>query len=582
MFKSITTKIVFATILAALALFGCSNSDDESGGSANVKAAGAILDYVPADSPYLLASIAPLPEDVMDKLEPSIDRILAAYETIMQELLVMTTAEVDAGGERSGDASKATAVIGELSSLMSIEGLRGAGFDRESRSVLYGNGMLPVLRMEVTDGALFEAALVRIEESAGEKMDIAKISGSSVRYVSAQEFKLLVAVLDKQVVISVAPANFNDAQLSTLLGFSAPPANITDSGKLQQIADEYGFEDYFIGFVDVARMVDTLTGDASGLDVDLIALMDDQDEISAVCREEIRALAGIAPRMVMGYTGISPERFESKVVVELRSDIADGMAQLTAPVPGLGKDMGGLASFGMSLDVKALRDFVATQLDVLEADPYMCEDFAAMDEGVKQARAALQQPVMPMIYDFRGFVALIENIEGLNMATQAPPTSVDGRFLLAMNNAPAMVSLGAMFSPELAGLNLQPDGKPVFLNLPQAQMMGGDVYVAMNDDAVAMSVGNGAESKLGGMLTADTPDDRTFFSFSMDAGRYYAFAGAAMAEAQKDEDNPMSPAMQQATQEVMLAMAAMFDRMSVNVRFTEDGVVMEGVETLAE
>ena len=53
---------------------------------------------------------------------------------------------------------------------------------------------------------------------------------------------------------------------------------------------------------------------------------------------------------------------------------------------------------------------------------------------------------------------VIDSIEGLDIATQTPPTSVDGGFLLAMNNAQALVSLGAMFSPEIAGLNLQSDG----------------------------------------------------------------------------------------------------------------------------
>jgi hypothetical protein len=582
MFKSVTSKMVFATIFASLALFGCSNSDDESESSANFAAAGVILNYVPADSPYLMASIAPMPDDVMDKLEPNIDRILAAYEILLQELLVMANAEILADGDGDEEASRAAAVLGELSSLLSIDGLRGAGFSRESRSALYGNGMLPVLRIEVTDGALFEAALERIEESSGERMDVATISGSEVRFVTAEDVKLLISVMDKQVVISVAPASFDDDQLSTLLGFTAPASNITDSGKLQKIADEYGFNDYFIGYFDFAELANTFTGDASGLDADLIALMDDHDDMSDACRADIRSMAGIAPRMVMGYTAITTEQFGSKVVVELRSDIAAGLAKLTAPVPGLGSNPGGLMSFGMSLDIMAMREFVETQLDAIEADPYMCEDFSAMDEAVAQARVGLEQPMMPVVYDFRGFVAQIENIEGLNMATKAPPTSVDGQFLLAMENAPAMVSLGTMFSPELAGLNLQPDGQAVLLDLPQAQMMGGDVYVAMNDDAVAISVGDGAESKLGDMLTADTADNGTFLSFSMDAGRYYAFAGEAMAEAQGDDDHPMPLAIQEATQEIMLAMADMFDRMTVDVRLTEDGIVMEGVETLSE
>jgi hypothetical protein len=582
MFNSVSSKIVFATMLASLALFGCSSSDDEPVSSTNFAAAGAILDYVPADSPYVFASISPLPDDVMDKLDPNIDRILAAYETLMQELFAMATSELDASDAEDEEMQRAAAVIGELSSLLSIEGLRGAGFERESRSALYGNGLLPVLRIEVTDGALFEAALVRIEESSGEKMELATISGSPVRFVAVEEIKLLISVLDKQVVISVAPASFSDDQISTLLGFTAPASNITDSGKLQSIADEYGLSDYFIGYFDIAEIVDTFTGGASGLDADLVALMGDQDELSDVCRTEIRSMAGIVPRAVMGYTGITTERFNSKVVVEVRDDIAAGLTQLTAPVPGLGGDLGGLMSFGMSLDIKSMREFVETQLDAIDADPFLCEKFVGLDAAVAQARVGLEQPMMPMIYDFRGFIAIVENIEGLNMVTQTPPTSVDGQFLVAMDNAPSVVSMGMMFSPELAGLDLQPDGEPVLLDLPQAQMMGGDAYIAMTDDAVALSVGDGAELKLGDMLTADATDNGTLFSFGMDAGRYYEFAGEAIAQAQKDDDNPMTPAMQHATQEIMLAMAAMFDRMSVDIRLTEDGIVMEGVETLSE
>ncbi len=55
-----------------------------------------------------------------------------------------------------------------------------------------------------------------------------------------------------------------------------------------------------------------------------------------------------------------------------------------------------------------------------------------------------------------------------------------------------------------------------------------------------------------------------------------------MVAAQDDDDSSMTPAMQQASQEIMSAMSDMFDRMSVDIRLTEDGIVMEGVETLAE
>ena len=582
MSKHVSSKLFLTAAIASLSLYGCGGSDDEPVASANVAAAGEILQYVPADSPYVFASLAPLPDDVMDKLEPSIDQALASYETLLQQLVVMASNDAQEKGEESEGADKAAAVIGELSSLMSVEGLRGAGLSRESRLVMYGNGLLPVLRIELTDGALFETALTRIEESAGEEMDIATIAGNPVRYVVADEVKILVSVMDTQVVMSVAPTVFDDEQLSVLLGFTQPSATIIDSGKLQGIADKYAYSDYLLGYFDIASIANTVTGDARGLDADLFALHGGADDITDVCRDELRSMAGIAPRMVMGYTGVTTERFDTQMVIETRSDIAQGMSGMSAAVPGLVSDMGGLISLGMSLDIKAMRSFIETQLDAMEEEPYLCPDFADIQAGGAQMRVALQQPVMPMIYDFRGFIAVIEDIEGLDFETQAPPTSVDGQFLLAMKNAPALVSLGAMFNPQLAELNLQADGEPVLLDLPQAQMMGGDAYVALGEDALAISIGDGAESQLGAMLSADATDSGTFFAFSMDASRYYQFLGEAIAQSEPDDENPMTPEFRDAMQDVMLAGADVYDRMSIDMRLTDQGIVIDSTLTLSE
>lgn len=581
MLNSINSKLVLLVLVSCTVFFGCSKKDDEMA-KADLSAASDILQYVPADSPYVFASLAPLPDDVMDKLEPSIDRILSSYETLLQELVVAAREKAEEEGEDAEQLTKAAAVVGELSSLMSVDGLRGAGFERDSLAALYGNGLLPVLRMEVSDGKLFEAELARLEEAAGEKMDVARIAGNPVRYVDADQLKVVIAVLDTQVAVAMAPLEFGDEQLAGLLGFTEPARSIADSGKLQAIADKYAFNKYMLGYFDVEAFARTITGDAQGLDADLFELLGDSNELSDVCRAEIRAMAGIAPRIVMGYTEISTEQFDSQAVFELRSDIASGLRNVPAAVPGLGGDMGGLLSFGMSLDVMALREFIEAQLDVLEKDPYECEEFAGIQQGVAQARANLAQPVMPMIYDFRGFAAVIENVEGLNMAAQTPPTSVDGRFLLAMNNAPAFLSFGAMMSPELAALNLQPDSKPVLVDVPQAQMLGGAVYAALSEDALALSVGDDIEAQLGPMLAAEASEEGVFFNFSMDAERYYTFTGEAIAQAGKDDENPMSPAFNAAMQDVMLAFADVYDRMSIDMRFTEDGLVMDSSVKLAK
>ncbi len=285
--------------------------------------------------------------------------------------------------------------------------------------------------------------------------------------------------------------------------------------------------------------------------------------------------------MVFGYTSISAKRFDSNIVFELRDDIASGLQALPAVVPVLGGDRGGLMSFGMSLDFKAARSFMEARLDAMVADPFECEHFADVQGGVVQARASLNQPLPPMVYDFKGFLAIIDEIEGLDVATQTPPTSVDGSFLLAMDNAQGLVAMGAMFSPELAALNLQPGADPVPLDLPQLQAMGISAFAALTDSAVAVSVGEESESEVQDMLDAEGSTPAPFMSFSIDAARYYSFMGEAIAAGEVGEDAP-TPEMKAALNELMQSIADLYDRMSGEVLFTENGIEMHLTETLRD
>lgn len=584
MFKSTSTKVILTIVASVFMFTACDRSKDKGVDSSVLSADDTILRYVPADTPYVVANVEPLPDDLMDKLEPKIDRLLQSYQTLLHEVVAAKGQELSDDERNSEKYQRATAVINELMTMLSIEGIREAGIERDASSVFYGNGLLPVARVELSDAALFENTLARLEEKAGQKLEVVKIGANSVRFVDADKVKIVIGVMDKQAVFTIVPVSFDEAQIAQVVGPELPASSIADSGKLQNLAKEYGFTNHYIGFFDVSAIAERFVGTAQGTDADLLALMGhDAAELSDVCRAEIRSVASIAPRMVIGYTDMSVEKLDSNVVVELRQDIAADLKALPAAVPGLGGDKGALMSFGMSIDVMAAREFVEARLDAMEAEPFECEHFADLQAGVAGGREALNQPVPPMIYDFKGFIAVIDEIEGLNVATQTPPTSVDGSFLLAMDNAQALVSLGAMFSPDLAALNLQADGKPVALDVPQMQAMGMSAFAALSDNAVAISVGDDAEVELGMLLGADASDPSPFMSFSMDASRYYGFLGDAMvAGANDDDENAPSPEMQAAMQEIMQAIADVYDRMSADIRFTDRGVEIESIVTLQD
>jgi hypothetical protein len=272
------------------------------------------------------------------------------------------------------------------------------------------------------------------------------------------------------------------------------------------------------------------------------------------------------------------------MIVELREDIAAGLATIPAAVPGLGSDPGGFMSFGFGLYPLALREFYEGRLDAMEADPYECEKFADLQAGVAKGREALNQSVPPVVYSFRGFVANIADIQGMDMASSTPPESIDASILLAVENAEALIMMAAMFDPQIAALNLMPDGKPVRLELAKLAEIADDVFAALSTNALSVSLGAGAESNSANMLVADSPDPAPFMSISMDSARYYSMVGEAMSKAQPadEEGEQMPEAIRSAMRDIMVLSGSLYDRMSIDVRFTERGIEIGGLMKLSD
>ena len=571
MLKAITPRMILALCLLSIVTFGCNGSPDES----EQASASNLLRYVPADTPYIFAMIEPLPDDVADKFEPKLELLLAAYRGLLQTIVKL-------GEDEDEFPEEATEALNELAGLLSVDGLRGAGIDRDTTMVMYGSGLLPVLRMKVTDGDLLEATIARIEEKANNSLSVATVAGQSYRFAGDEKAQLVMAVFGDEFVLSIVPTNLSEELLKAVLGLTLPDTSIADTGELQKIIDDNGYVHHSVGLIDVGRIVATFLDDQSGVNAELLALMDyDGSELDDVCRAEIREMAGIVPRIITGYTEMSVDQFTSNTVVEIRSDIAAGLAALTAPVPGLGSEQGGLAAFGMSIDLLAARDFYAARLDAMEADPYECELFAELQNGVAQGREALNQPLPPIVYGFKGFLAVVEDIDGMDLANDQPPTSVDARLLIAADNAAGLLAMGAMFSPEIAALDIQSDGEPVRFESPQLNGVVDAAYVAMTDDALAISVGQGTEARLADMLSADISSPHPFASMEMDAKRYYNLMAETMVLEEDDED-PTPPELKESIANLMTVVGDMFSRMTFQVNFTERGVEIPSTVVLSD
>jgi len=581
------TARLFSTFLylLPLALLGwLASCSDSSRGTADVEAVltsgEGLLRYVPDDTPYVFASLESVPDEVLNKLAPHIEPLVQTYADMLKAGIDLRSDDADEAPFDDETRARLSAVIDELAAVITAEGIPEAGIDRKSTAAFYGVGLLPVLRVTLSDAALFEPFMEKLESRAGSRMDVATVDGHTYRYAGNDEARIVVGVFDDHLVIAGIPTNVAEATFKSVVGLSPPAKSIANSGTLARLAGKYGLSAYGVGLIDIERIASTFIDPPSGVNAELLQLMEyDASSMSDVCKQELRSAAGIVPRVVTGYTELTSEHFKSTSVIELRSDIATGMQTLTAAVPGLGIGEGGLMSFGMSLNPIAAREFYSARLDALEADPYQCEYFAHLQSGISSGRALLDQPLPPTVYSFLGFLAVVDDIKGMDLRNQQPPTSIDMRLLVASDNPEALLATGAMFSPEVAALNLKADSTPMKLDVPALASTVEATWVAMSDNALAMSFGDGSEKGLEAMLGAGYKEPSPFLSMNMDAERYYGFIGDAMA---LDDSDDRSPEVTKASADVMKTLEKMFRRIAFDVNFTENGVEIPSTVELAD
>lgn len=541
-----------------------------------------LLEYIPADTPYVFAMTRPLPRDLQDRLEPAIDRTLSAYRQIIDHHLAAEVARLNQTEDGAAQAARLQALGDELTALLSLEELRNAGLGKGSLFALYGDGLLPVMRLALTDAEAFDDAISRAESAASGPFEVGTVKGRPYRYRDIDSMRLIIATLGRDAVIALVPVGYTDARLAETLGLEKPLNSLARNNRLRSIVKEYGYTDHFIGLVDVRALANSVMSDPGGRNAEFLRLIGrDSVEISPTCQSEFEHLAGIAPRIVTGYTSVGKDGLDMSMTVELREDIAAGFVTLPALVPGLGVDLGGLFSFGFSLDPLALRRFYEARLDAMEADPFECEWLADLQGGVPKGREMLAQPVPPMVYSFRGFLANVTDIRGADLANDKPPEEVEGGVLFAVENAEALVTMAAMLSPEVAALNLLPDGKARQLNLPQLAQLAQEAFAALSDSALAVAVGAGADSTAEAMLTAAASPSRPFASFSMDATRYYQLMGDSIMRAQPEEE-PLPEEVRSAVRDIMVSSAELYDRMAINVHFTGRGIEISTHVTLTD
>ncbi|MCW8807405.1 MAG: hypothetical protein OQK79_04720 [Rhodanobacter sp.] len=511
-----TTRIV-ALGVASLMLAACAHKDKD-----------APLAFVPADTPYVMANLA-----VMD--DATRQALFARADAQLPSQLAQLDAAADRMAKQDPDGARLMRAFGAEFSGKTIEAFaQNAGLDVKGHTALYGLGMAPVMRVELSDPKAFEGFLARLETSYGKKLDAASIGGQNYRkYVFAGSgTEAILAMVGKQAVVALLPADATPALLRQALGLDRPQKSLQDDGRLATLAKAKGYQNWLVGELDLTRALPLAL---SGNDPLLAALRKAHAEAESVktgepvatqlhtapsCTAEAARIAARVPVISFGYTRLDAKHQDGRLDVELAKDISKAFAGLKVALPGLGSP--GTAPFDLTiaLPVAQLRAFWSDQADAVAAKPFSCPTLTDLNADFAKLGPAMQKAAIPPFGDLLGLRISLDSL--LPGRASAMP-SFTGRLIVGSNNPAGLLAMGQMMVPALAQLKPVSNGKPLPLAKEMTAMLGQPAWLAMSEKALALGLGAGEDANLDAALKDPTGDAGRMTRMHLSGAMYMAW-----------------------------------------------------------
>ncbi len=449
-----------------------------------------MLQYVPADTPYVFVAGKQLPDGLRARLADHYAAELAVQRAALLKVRTQLQAsdEVAAATREAGDYFHVLdALLAEFEGRETAAALRELGIEPVARSVFYGIGILPALRIEIADAARLDALLDRVAERAGLDVARSSLGEQAYRRIDLGGVDLVLSVTQTHLIAGLLTDAMFDRHLPLLLGQQAPARSLAASGEIEALIKRHGFTGYGEGFVKLHDLTGILLGKGSGLNAEVMqALGAEPPALTTGCGALAETMTAAMPRLVMGITRADDRQMVTRGVWESTPVVAQYLGKLAAPVPGVGGTYDGLLAVGLGIELPQLRNALDALLRHLIAAGSACEwvDSDGLEAMIPQLNLALG----PMTAGLKGFNLKIDDVE-LDPDT-LEPRNVRASLLAAIDDPRGLLALGAMFSPALAALEIPADGS--FVDLPQdlgLQEKTPPLKVAVRDRALLLLAG---------------------------------------------------------------------------------------------
>ncbi len=535
--------------------------------------ADAPLAHVPADTPFLFASLETADETTLDAAMAASNGSLASQRNELRQL----------AGELRDDAEPLANVLEALAD--ELEGKSSyqqvaeqIGVDLGGLSAFYGARPEPGVAPERERCR----ALPGLPRASGRRRRPAPGSAHAGRSGIPPHGprRGAPAAIERrrgeQAVLALAPTELDDATLQRLLGDGLPENSVQDSQRLSDLADAKGYLPYGLGYVDMPRLAALLTGSDDPM-IQAFRAFAEQTQgqapppVSASCREDAARLASRIPQVSAGYTTLDAERTEQRFDVALAEDIAAPFASLVSPVPGLGDDsLDAPFDLAIALPMNDLRDLLIQQVQQVRTAPFGCPAFAELNSGLDELGRQANMLAMPPFGSLRGMRLVVDEF---TMPEQGGQPTLEGALLVASSDPSGLLAIGQATLPGLASLPLSSDGEPSPLPPQLTAMLGGTpAWLAMTDKALGVATGEGQKTALKTLLQGQHGEAGELMHLKLSGAMYAKWLKLA------NVLGALSGNDAAALEEQLADMRTQFERIDnvvVRMRMNDDGLVID-------
>lgn len=501
-----------AAMLAVTGAAGCTKSNEQAATQVLADpAVQALLSKIPADSPYVFitagdGSIRPMVEKMYKHMNPMFEKIGPVFDQVLQD-------------REAGPLLRA--IMAELTALTKEGGIDRLGIDLDGRHAIYGVGVLPAFRWALKDPQAIRDLLGRVQQAGGVTIPVCKLGDAEYWCGGGSALKVGAAIVSNELVLGVAPTAMADRVFEMLFGKTTPERSLADSTKLRELMTRWELGRFGIGYVDVRVLADSFLGEGDPLNKEVLAALSPRtaegwSQLTQVCKDEVRGLAGVAPLLVFGAEAMSVEGMEVTFGVELRSDIAQDLKSLRASVPGLTKELRQEALFAMGAgaDVGKAIEWALRKAGEVTKSPYQCPELKDLNE-LAQKLGPDASSIPKWVPQLRGFNLVLTDLKMSGIF----PSSISAYGVLATGDPRGMFEALRAESPEVGAYEFSDDGKVHKLPDGTVPFVNGIAYGAQAGRGFAIAIGEGSEKKVSSLLTAPDVKDPPLAVFAYDLGR---------------------------------------------------------------